>query len=136
MIIELKVILGGILLGLAAGGMLLIQGKILGCSGILFRSWDFTTYRPNRDNLLFLAGLFLAGLLFNLTQDVPNPTAVFKTNYGLMFLGGVFVGGGTFLGSGCTSGHGLCGLSLLRKRSMIAVGVFFPIAIITAWLVH
>ncbi|KTD56016.1 transmembrane protein [Legionella sainthelensi] len=58
MIIEMKVIFGGILLGLAAGMMLLLQGKILGCSGILFGSWDFTTHRPNRDKLLFLAGFF------------------------------------------------------------------------------
>ncbi|WP_237760224.1 hypothetical protein [Legionella sainthelensi] len=54
----MKVIFGGILLGLAAGMMLLLQGKILGCSGILFGSWDFTTHRPNRDKLLFLAGFF------------------------------------------------------------------------------
>ncbi|KTC83850.1 YeeE/YedE family protein [Legionella cincinnatiensis] len=136
MIIEMKVILGGIFLGSAAGMMLLIQGRILGCSGILFGAWDFTAHRPNRDKFLFLAGLFLAGLLFNLTGNVVDPTAIFKTSYWFMFLGGIFVGGGTFLGRGCTSGHGLCGLSLLRKRSMIAVGIFFPVAIITAWLIH
>ena len=46
MIVEMHVVLGGVLLGLAAGMMLLIQGKILACSGILFRSLDFATYRP------------------------------------------------------------------------------------------
>ena len=56
MIIEMHVVLGGILLGLAAGIMLLIQGKILGCSGILFRSFDFAAYRSNSDNFLFILG--------------------------------------------------------------------------------
>ncbi|WP_454780545.1 YeeE/YedE family protein [Legionella sp. WA2022007384] len=136
MIIEINVILGGILLGVAAGIMLLVRGRILGCSGILFNSWNFATYTPNLDNLLFIMGLFLSGLLFNLLQTVPDPLAIFKTNYWFIFFGGVLVGGGTYLGNGCTSGHGLCGLSLLRKRSIIAVAIFFPVAIITSWLVH
>ncbi|QMT59560.1 YeeE/YedE family protein [Legionella sp. PC997] len=136
MIVEMNVILGGILLGVAAGVMLLVRGRILGCSGILFNAWNFATYRPNIDNLLFIMGLFLSGLFFNLLITVSDPLAIFKTNYWLIFLGGVLVGGGTYLGSGCTSGHGLCGLSLLRKRSIIAVAIFFPVAIITSWLVH
>lgn len=134
--IEIKVVFGGVLLGLATGVMLLFQGRILGCSGILFRSWDFVTYKPNINNVLFLFGLLLSGLLFNLTQNVPNPNAIFKMNYWFLFVGGILVGSGTYLGNGCTSGHGLCGLSLSRKRSIIAVGVFFPVAIMTAWLLH
>ncbi|MGL5742719.1 MAG: YeeE/YedE family protein [Legionella sp.] len=51
-------------------------------------------------------------------------------------MGGALVGAGTYLGNGCTSGHGLCGISLLRKRSIAAVSIFFPVAIITSWLVH
>lgn len=136
MIIETNVVLGGILLGLATGIMLLVRGQILGCSGILFRAWDFTTYRLNVNNMLFILGLLLSGIIFNFTQTVPNPIGIFKTNHWLLFIGGVLVGGGTYLGGGCTSGHGLCGLSLLRKRSITAVGIFFPVAIITAWLVH
>lgn len=136
MIIEIRVVLGGILLGLATGMMLLVRGKILGCSGILFRSWDFSTYRPNIDNVLFILGLFLSGVIFNSTQVVPDPTSIFKVNPWLLILGGILVGGGTHLGNGCTSGHGLCGISLLRKRLIIAVSIFFPVAIITAWLIH
>jgi uncharacterized membrane protein YedE/YeeE len=136
MIIEMHVVLGGTLLGLAAGIMLLIQGKILGCSGILFRSFDFAAYRSNSDNILFILGLFLSGLIFNFIQVVPNPTAIFKTNPWLLIFGGILVGVGTYLGNGCTSGHGLCGISLLRKRSIVAVSIFFPVAIITAWLIH
>lgn len=136
MIIETHVVLGGVLLGLAAGIMLLVRGQILGCSGILFRSWDFVSYKLNIDNILFIIGLFISGLIFNFTEVIPNPTAIFKSNYWLLFIGGLLVGGGTYLGSGCTSGHGLCGVSLLRKRSLIAVGIFFPVGIITAWLVH
>ncbi|MCC5013835.1 YeeE/YedE family protein [Legionella sp. 31fI33] len=136
MIVEMHVVLGGVLLGLAAGMMLLIQGKILGCSGILFRSLDFATYRPHIDNSLFILGLFLSGVLFNFIQVVPNPTTLFKTTPWILILGGILVGGGTYLGNGCTSGHGLCGISLLRKRSIVAVSIFFPVAIITAWLTH
>ncbi|MCE0723020.1 MULTISPECIES: YeeE/YedE family protein [Legionella] len=136
MIIEKQVILGGILLGIAAGIMLLVRGRVLGCSGILFRAWNFETYRPNIDNISFIAGLFLSGVLFNFLQTVPNPIAVFKTNHELLMLGGILVGGGTYLGNGCTSGHGLCGISLLRKRSLVAVSIFFPVAIITSWLIH
>ncbi|KTC85446.1 YeeE/YedE family protein [Legionella drozanskii] len=136
MIIEVQVVLGGILLGVAAAIMLLVRGKILGCSGILFRVWDFATYRPNIENILFILGLFLSGVIFNFVQVVPNPITIFKTSYWLLFLGGILVGGGTYLGNGCTSGHGLCGVSLLRKRSITAVSIFFPVAIITAWLIH
>ncbi|HHT0592751.1 TPA: YeeE/YedE family protein [Legionella anisa] len=136
MIIEKHVVLGGILLGIAAGIMLLVRGRVLGCSGILFRSWNFTTCRPNIDNISFLVGLFLSGVLFNFFQTVPNPNSVFKTNHELLILGGVLVGGGAYLSNGCTSGHGLCGISLLRKRSLIAVSIFFPVAIITSWLIH
>lgn len=136
MIIDMNIILGGILLGLASGIMLLVRGQILGCSGKLFRSWDFAGLKPNVDNLLFVSGLLLSGLILNVIQDIPNPFAVFKITPWHLFIGGLFVGGGAFLGNGCTSGHGLCGMSLLRKRSITAVAVFFPVAIITAWLVH
>jgi uncharacterized membrane protein YedE/YeeE len=136
MIIEMQVVFGGVLLGFAAGLMFLVRGKILGCSGILFRTWDLTTQKLNTENLLFLAGLFLTGLIFNYIQNVPNPTALFKMNHWLMVLGGILVGSGTFLSNGCTSGHGLCGLSLWRKRSIIAVCIFFPVAIVTSLLVH
>ena len=135
-IIEVHVVLGGVLLGLAAAIMLLVRGKILGCSGILFRAWNFATYRPNTENILFILGLFLSGVIFNFVQVVPNPITIFKMSHWLLFLGGILVGGGTYLGNGCTSGHGLCGVSLLRKRSITAVSIFFPVAIITAWLTH
>ncbi|CAM2863825.1 YeeE/YedE family protein [Legionella worsleiensis] len=133
---ELKVILGGVLLGLAAGMMLLLRGQILGCSGKLFRSWDFSNRTINYDNALFIFGLILSGVIFNIVEQIPNPLALFKINSWMLFFGGVLVGGGTYLANGCTSGHGLCGMSLLRKRSFTAVALFFPSAIITAWLVH
>lgn len=136
MITEVQVILGGVLLGIAAGIMLLIQGKILGCSGMLFRSLDLAAYRHNVDGMLFLLGLFISGFIFNSVQNVPNPTSIFKTDTWLLILGGILVGAGAYLGNGCTSGHGLCGISLMRKRSIVAVGIFFPVAIITSWLIH
>lgn len=136
MTIELKVLLGGILLGLTVSLMLLVRGQILGCSGMLFRLWDFSTLRIQKDKLAFISGLILSGLIFNFIEQVPNPQSLFETSTWLLFLGGVLVGSGTFLGNGCTSGHGLCGMALMRKRSITAVLIFFSVAILTSWLIH
>ena len=136
MTIDLKVLLGGILLGLTVGLMLLVRGQILGCSGMLFRLWDFSTLRIQKDKLAFISGLILSGLIFNFIERVPNPQRLFETSTWLLFLGGVLVGSGTFLGNGCTSGHGLCGMALMRKRSITAVLIFFSVAILTSWLIH
>lgn len=136
MMINIEVVLGAMLLGLGAGLMLLVRGQILGCSGILFRVWDFSSSRFKYDNLWFLLGLVLSGLITSSFYDIPDPNQIFKLSPILLFFGGVLVGVGTFLSDGCTSGHGLCGLSLMRTRSLVAVCIFFPVAIITAWLVH
>ncbi|WP_253675060.1 hypothetical protein [Legionella micdadei] len=106
MIIEIRVVLGGILLGLATGMMLLVRGKILGCSGILFRSWDFSTYRPNIDNVLFILGLFLSGVIFNSTQVVPDPTSIFKVNPWLLILGVYWLGAVPILAMAAPVGMG------------------------------
>lgn len=133
---ELQIILGGILLGLSVGSYLLVRGRILGCSGMIFRLASLSKSNMDADTVLFVIGLFLSGVIYNYFFAVPNPNAVFKLSYSTLFIGGLFVGAGTFLGNGCTSGHGLCGLSLMRKRSFIAVGIFFPLAIIVSWIIH
>lgn len=130
--IDLKVVMGGMLLGLSVGGFLLLRGRILGCSGLVYKS----VAKFDKDSIFFLLGMFSVGLLYNFLFDVPNPRAQFDLGYFTFILGGLLVGIGTYLGNGCTSGHGLCGLSLTRKRSIVAVSIFFPVAIITAWLVH
>lgn len=136
MIIETNVIVGALLLGLSAGLLLLIRGRILGCSGMIFRSVSFSRDSIDKDSLYFVLGLFISGLIFNFTSQGTNPNTVFNVSLIMMFIGGLLVGGGTYLGNGCTSGHGLCGMALMRKRSIVAVLIFFPVAIIVSWLVH
>jgi uncharacterized membrane protein YedE/YeeE len=136
MIIETNVILGALLLGLSAGLLLLIRGRILGCSGMIFRSLSFSRDSIDRDSLYFVLGLFISGFIFNFTTQGTNPNTAFHVSHIMMFVGGLLVGGGTYLANGCTSGHGLCGLALMRKRSIVAVLIFFPVAIIVSWLVH
>ncbi|WP_367607744.1 YeeE/YedE family protein [Legionella sp. W05-934-2] len=136
MVVECNVVIGGMLLGIAAGILLLIRGRILGCSGMVFRCASLSLKNRDWDSWFFLAGIFLCGLAFSLYQPVPNPNQIFHTSWGQFFIGGLFTGIGTFLGNGCTSGHGLCGLSLLRKRSFVAVSLFFSVAILTSWIIH
>ena len=136
MVIDMKVVIGGIMMGTAAGIFLLTRGRILGCSGMVFRSLSFSKQNLDIDSLVFILGLFLCGVIYNFMFTVPNPTAVFPTSNYKFIIGGILVGIGTYLGNGCTSGHGLCGMSLLRKRSILAVCLFFPTAIITSWLTH
>lgn len=127
-------VLGGALIGLAAGLFMLLRGRIAGCSGLLFVTVFPATI--NKDALSFIIGLLISGLLaviflpLTALEDYPTPS------YWYFFIGGILVGIGTYLGRGCTSGHGLCGLALYNKRSLVAVVLFFSIAILTATLIH
>jgi uncharacterized membrane protein YedE/YeeE len=112
---------GGVLIGIAAGLLILASGKILGVSGILgglFRpSAGETAWR-----LAFLLGLFLAPLGWRSLAALQSPPI--DTNSAVLAIAGLLVGFGTRLGSGCTSGHGICGLSRLSPRSLVATALF------------
>jgi uncharacterized protein len=131
-----QVVLGGVLLGLAAGILLLVRGRILGCSGMVFRTIGISFSSIDSDSLCFLLGLVLCGLGFFFFGSIPNPNHIFASSGWLFFIGGLLTGAGTYIGNGCTSGHGLCGMALVRKRSIVAVCIFFPVAIVTSWLAH
>ena len=115
---------GGLLLGLASALFILINGRILGISGILGgllvpRAGDIGW------RLSFLLGMGAAPLLFFALApaewvQAPRIDAGFLT----LAAAGLLVGFGTRYGSGCTSGHGVCGLSRLSPRSMVATGTF------------
>ncbi|MCV2358598.1 YeeE/YedE family protein [Paucibacter sp. TC2R-5] len=112
---------GGVLLGLAASAFILINGRILGISGILGgllrpRSGD-AAWR-----IAFLLGILAAPALYYL---VGGPMlATVDAGWGTVIAAGLLVGVGTRYGSGCTSGHGVCGLSSLSPRSLIATLAF------------
>ncbi len=120
---------GGILIGLSAALLLLANGRIAGISGIsgslvalkLPASWS--------ENLTFLAGLIAAPAAYALM--VSPPAINITSSLPLLIAGGVLVGIGSRLGSGCTSGHGVCGMSRLSKRSILATLTFMGVAILT-----
>jgi uncharacterized protein len=133
---NINVVYGGLLLGVAAGLMMLLRGRILGCSGMIFKIASFYKTTLDNDSAYFMIGVFMSGLIYYLFNTIPNPLGPIKVSYLVFFFGGLLVGVGTYIGSGCTSGHGLCGIALLRKRSIIAVSLFFPIAMVTSWFFH
>lgn len=120
---------GGVILGLASALMLILFGRIMGISGIVGTALE----RPKKDTLwrvVFTLGLVSSAIisapLVDAARTVPENTHVW-----LIVLAGLLVGYGTRLGSGCTSGHGICGISRLSVRSIVATGVFMLAGIIT-----
>lgn len=116
-------LLGGIMLGVAAVGFILLNGRILGISGILGgllvpRGGD-TSWR-----LSFLSGLLLAPITMSLLAPELVRAPRIDSDNATVVLAGLLVGLGTLYGSGCTSGHGVCCLSRLSPRSLVATVAF------------
>ena len=123
-------IAGGALIGLAASLLMLANGRVAGVSGMIAGllpperggAWVFRA--------LFLAGLVGAGAIGMLVAPQligPSPRAL-----PWLIVAGLLVGFGTRIGSGCTSGHGVCGVSRLSRRSLVATAVFMACGILTA----
>jgi|SRR3712207_508992 len=123
-------LLGGLLIGLAVALMLLLNGRVAGISGIV---GGLLTLRA-RDAVwraAFVAGLVLGALGYIWAVDVP---VRILAPLPIVLAGGLLVGFGTRLGSGCTSGHGLCGVARLSRRSVAATATFFGVAMLTVFL--
>nr|WP_255554805.1 YeeE/YedE thiosulfate transporter family protein [Sphingomicrobium sp. B8] len=121
--------LGGLLIGLAAALMLLGAGRIAGVSGIAARASGLADSGMGRGSALaFLVGLPLGALLISLLVD-KTPPSLF--DWPFLVVAGLIVGFGTRLGSGCTSGHGVCGMSRLSARSIVATITFMAAGIAT-----
>lgn len=120
---------GGILIGVATTVMLGGLGRIAGVSGIIGASFA----RPGREHYwryAFLIGLIGGGFIIN--KAAPDSMNVlFNFSYPLAIVAGLLVGVGTRLGSGCTSGHGVCGMPRLSKRSVVATCTFIAFGILT-----
>jgi uncharacterized membrane protein YedE/YeeE len=115
-------LLGGLMIGTAGAVYLLVNGRIMGASGILGGLVDGTGRSAWAERLAFLAGLVLVALLVvPLYSDVDTHLT---DNLAVVVAGGLLVGVGTRLANGCTSGHGVCGISRLSLRGIVAT-VFY-----------
>lgn len=124
---------GGVLIGLAAALYVLFNGRVAGVSGVL---GGLLRPRPTDVawRLAFVAGLVLTPTLFWL---LGHPQVVpIDTGYGALVLAGLLVGIGTRFGSGCTSGHGVCGVSRLSPRSMVATAAFMAAGFATVYVIR
>jgi uncharacterized membrane protein YedE/YeeE len=124
---------GGLLIGLAASSFILLNGRIAGISGILGG-----LLRPARGDvtwrIAFLAGLVAAPLAYALYSSLPG--ARIDAGNGTLVAAGLLVGLGTRYGAGCTSGHGVCGLSRLSPRSLVATVSFMLAAFATVFMLR
>lgn len=126
-------LIGGGLIGLASVLLLACFGRIAGISGIAVKLLPPYGDRETGARGAFVLGLIAAPLLIWLVRG-SLPEAVIEAGPMRLLLAGALVGFGAVYGSGCTSGHGVCGLSRLSKRSFIAVGVFMTTAILTVFV--
>jgi len=126
---------GGLAIGLGAVILMLSLGRILGATGIL----SGTVFVEDREELKWRAAMILGMiaapiLIFLFTGKMPEVNVPISPL--MIVLGGVIVGFGASLGSGCTSGHGVCGLSRLSVRSLVAVPTFMATGVITLYIIR
>ena len=124
---------GGVLLGLASALFVLLNGRILGISGIVGG-----LLRPRAGDmgwrLAFVLGMLVAPGLYWLVVGPTQPRI--DATWGLVVMAGLLVGVGTRYGSGCTSGHGVCGLSRMSPRSLVATLAFMGAGFVTVFLIR
>ncbi|MGR5094410.1 YeeE/YedE family protein [Vibrio maritimus] len=124
-------LLGGMLLGVSATLLLLFNGKIAGISGIVGRIYKAKTGDTSW-RVLFVLGMVLGGVLSAKWLGIEPAEMVVSTP--LVIVSGLLVGIGTKLGNGCTSGHGICGMGRLSKRSIAATMTFMGVAMVTTFV--
>ena len=127
--------LGGALIGLSAVLLMALKGRIAGVSGIASRLLPPYEDREFAGRLAFVAGLIAAPLLVRLTTG-GFPAQTIDVGVPVLVVAGLLVGFGSVWGNGCTSGHGVCGLSRLSVRSLVATATFMATAIITVFIVR
>lgn len=123
-------LVGGVLIGISATILLLFNGRAAGISGILSGIFDHQG-EARSWRVSFLAGLLIAGLVGALWGGEPHQAV---GSLGRVALAGGLVGFGTLLGEGCTSGHGVCGISRLSVRSILATVTFIAAGMLSVWI--
>ena len=119
---------GGLLIGLSVALFFILKGRMIGISGI---ASNFLVSKDNRiENFLFLVGLILGPLIYNLISGKEINISISNSLF-LLIIAGAMVGFGTRLSNGCTSGHGISGISRFSLRSIIATITFMLVGILT-----
>ncbi|MBP3974189.1 YeeE/YedE family protein [Pseudoxanthomonas spadix] len=125
---------GGALIGLAAGGYLILLGRIAGISGLVAAATGLARNTARGLAVWFLIGLLGGSAIAMRLRGMPDLQVTGA--WPVLVIGGLLVGYGTRLGSGCTSGHGICGIARLSPRSLVATGVFMAFGVGTVWVVR
>jgi len=127
-------LVGGGLIGAAAALYLLVNGRIMGASGILGGLVDGSAREALSERMAFLAGLVIApGVVVAIRGDADT---YLTGNLALVAVAGLLVGLGTRLANGCTSGHGVCGISRLSLRGIVATIFYIGAGAVTVALVR
>jgi len=122
---------GGLIIGLAVVVFFLLNGRLVGISGIASKA---LTEKENKfDNLLFLLGLIIAPFIYTLFSNGGINISI-SNSYVLMIAAGLLVGIGTSISGGCTSGHGISGIGRFSLRSIIATITFMIVGILTVFI--
>ena len=122
---------GGLIIGLAVAVFFLLNGRLVGISGIASNA---LTEKENKfDNLLFLLGLIIAPFIYSLFSKGEINISI-SNSYVLMIAAGLLVGIGTRISGGCTSGHGISGIGRFSLRSIIATITFMIAGILTVYV--
>jgi uncharacterized membrane protein YedE/YeeE len=129
----LRALIGGVCIGVASGLVVLVLGRVSGITGVVADAWP----APHRDwgwRLAFLGGLVVSGFV----GTVVDPTAIAgpTASWPLALGAGLLVGFGARYGGGCTSGHGVCGVGRLSRRSIAGCGVFVAVAMVVVFVVR
>ena len=126
-------LIGGMLIGLAAAMFALLNGRVAGISGVLGG-----LLKPMRGDVgwrvAFIGGLVVAPLVYGLFATLP--AVQIDASYLALVVAGLLVGVGTRYGAGCTSGHGVCGLSRLSPRSLVATLAFMGAGFVTVFVLR
>ncbi|QWD15322.1 YeeE/YedE family protein [Polynucleobacter paneuropaeus] len=127
-------LLGGVLLGIATSAYVLLHGRILGISGIVGG-----LLRPVKQawiwRIVLLLGILTSPLWSIFLFDM-YPVQIIEANWPIVIVAGLLVGFGAQYGSGCTSGHGICGLSRLSPRSLVAIVSFMISGFVVAYILR
>ncbi len=124
--------LGGSLLGISVVGYLYVNGRIAGISGLISQVMNPQTALKT-PAIWFMSGLIITPFIYGL---FIQPKIELNASPIMMIIAGLLVGFGTRLGSGCTSGHGICGMSRLSKRSIVATMSFMFAGFVTVYVIR